>query len=205
MFVNFQEFQLLLSFLFHSKCCFCRSANMELVSASLQEEWMRAALEYARSALSAGEVPVGCVIVRHSGSTAEVVAAGHNEVNATLNATRHAELVALDRLAANFGGPEALPTVLAECILVVTVEPCLMCAAALRSLGSLHRLIFGCRNERFGGCGSVIETLRPCKPDVLVWEGVLKEEAVKLLQEFYNQENQNAPADKRLFKGDRSI
>ena len=86
----------------------------------------------------------------------QVIGTGRNEVNETKNATRHAELVAVDQVklwctnrCLHF------EDVLHECCLYVTVEPCIMCAAALRFLG-IPKVVFGCANERFGGCGSIL-------------------------------------------------
>jgi tRNA-specific adenosine deaminase 2 len=97
-----------------------------------------------------GEVPVGCVIV-HRGN---IIAHGRNATNASLNATRHAEIEAIDRIVGEHGAAGALE-LLRECVLYVTVEPCVMCAAALRIVG-LQSVVYGCGNERFGGCGSVL-------------------------------------------------
>uniref|UniRef100_A0A8B9Q5T5 CMP/dCMP-type deaminase domain-containing protein n=1 Tax=Apteryx owenii TaxID=8824 RepID=A0A8B9Q5T5_APTOW len=105
-----------------------------------------------REALEHGEVPVGCLLVCDN----EVLGKGRNEVNETKNATRHAEMVAIDRVLewcqqSNKVYEEVFP----KTVLYVTVEPCIMCAAALR-LMSILWLIYGCQNERFGGCGSVL-------------------------------------------------
>ena len=90
--------------------------------------------DVAVEALNAGEVPVGCVIV-HGG---EVIARGRNEVTETKNATRHAEFVAVDQALAWASGRdpsktrEELYAIFRDCDFYVTVEPCIMCAAALR-------------------------------------------------------------------------
>eukprot|EP00611_Tribonema_gayanum_P023921 TRINITY_DN5135_c0_g1_i2.p1 TRINITY_DN5135_c0_g1~~TRINITY_DN5135_c0_g1_i2.p1 ORF type:complete len:217 (-),score=26.78 TRINITY_DN5135_c0_g1_i2:2317-2871(-) len=125
------------------------------------QKHMAMALELAEAALQAGEVPVGCVIVQPGGEDAhtspdrgaaalsdEVVAVGHNETNMTCNATRHAELVAIDRALAEGRS-------VTGCELFVTCEPCIMCAAALSQMG-IGRVYFGCHNDRFGGCGSIV-------------------------------------------------
>lgn len=106
----------------------------------------------AREALQKGEVPVGCIMVYKN----QVVGTGRNEVNETKNATRHAELVAVDQV--KMWCKEqglSFEDVLRECCLYVTVEPCIMCSAALRYL-HIPRVVFGCPNERFGGCGSIL-------------------------------------------------
>lgn len=117
------------------------------------KKWMSRAFEMAREALQNGEVPVGCLLVHRE----QVVGRGRNEVNETKNATRHAEMVALDQLLdwcrrSNLDGAR----VCERTVLYVTVEPCIMCAAALR-LMHIPLVVYGCRNERFGGCGSVLD------------------------------------------------
>ncbi|CAM9161059.1 unnamed protein product, partial [Laminaria digitata] len=141
----------------------------------------------AEIALGEGEVPVGCVIVHTL--TGRVVSYGHNETNKTFNATRHAELVAIDNALLS----EADRSILRECQLFVTCEPCIMCAAALRDV-EIKGVVFGCSNDRFGGCGSVLSVhsasglpptsyTYPCQP------GLLAEEAVALFKNFYAREN----------------
>ena len=112
---------------------------------------MRLALAEGRRALGEREVPVGCVLV----SGGAVLAAGANRTNAEMNATRHAELVAADVVLRRLGRAEGAAA-LAGCELFVTVEPCIMCASALQQLG-VRRVVFGCRNDRFGGCGTVLD------------------------------------------------
>lgn len=114
--------------------------------------WMREALRLARAALEANEVPVGCIFVYED----QIIGRGGNEVNETKNATRHAELVAFDQVR-DWSVSRQLDwqEVLSKATLYVTVEPCIMCAAALRIVG-VRTVVFGCRNERFGGCGSVL-------------------------------------------------
>ncbi|GJJ07746.1 hypothetical protein Clacol_001951 [Clathrus columnatus] len=117
-------------------------------------QWMRIAIQMAEEALAAKEVPVGCVFVRNG----VAIAKGRNRTNELKNATRHAELEAIDQI---FADPELTPldrraaTMLSDTILYVTVEPCIMCASALRQVG-IKEVYYGCGNERFGGCGSVL-------------------------------------------------
>ena len=95
---------------------------------------------------------MGCIMVYKN----QVIGTGRNEVNETKNATRHAELVAVDRVkrwSENQG--LCFEDVVRNCSLFVTVEPCIMCASALRYL-NVSKVVFGCANERFGGCGSIL-------------------------------------------------
>ncbi len=161
--------------------------------------YMDEAMGLAREALAAGEVPIGCVLVdTRSGS---VVSRGRNATNATRNPLLHAELVAL--LAVPAGVP---PAALA---LHVTIEPCIMCAAALRRWG-VGRVYYGAANERFGGCGSVaaVHAGGPAGADAPVEcaavGGRHRREAVEMLRAFYLQQNDRAPAPRskraRVFK-----
>jgi len=116
-----------------------------------------------------------------------------------LQATRHAELEAIDALLASCQGDVAAAR-FPDCALYVTVEPCIMCAAAL-SLLRFKRVVFGCANERFGGCGSVLGVhaagATPCggadaQPLPLPAVGGLHAaEAVALLKAFYLRGNPN--------------
>mmetsp|Transcript_42919 Transcript_42919/g.134686 ORF Transcript_42919/g.134686 Transcript_42919/m.134686 type:complete len:156 (-) Transcript_42919:130-597(-) len=120
--------------------------------AERQVRWMREAVAEGERALALGEVPVGCVYVGDGG----VLARGHNLTNVGKDASRHAELVAADTVLLKAGGGEAVDyQALRGCELYVTCEPCIMCAAALGRLG-VARVVFGCHNPRFGGCGSVL-------------------------------------------------
>lgn len=161
------------------------------------ERWMACALKLAEEALQMGEVPIGCVLVHPNGE--ELLGpGGRNDVNRTKNATRHAELVALDAARQYWN-------LLPEACLYVTVEPCIMCAAALREVG-LREVVFGARNERFGGCGSVMSIADDTRMDLPLLgyrEGLLADEAVALLKDFYRQENKTCPLEKRKTKEDR--
>jgi len=193
--------------------------------------WMHAALDLANEALKAGEVPVGCVFVYNS----QIVGCGRNCVNATRNATRHAEMVAIDNLRKRFcdiavdNAEEKLPTsgawqenersagnfdhrndtalsrltasdIFHLSTLYVTCEPCIMCAAALRIL-HVPTVIYGCVNERFGGCGSVVsiatDKLPSLGPELICLRGPFAEQSIDLLKTFYKGENPNAPQPKR--------
>ncbi|XP_041964941.1 tRNA-specific adenosine deaminase 2 [Alosa alosa] len=157
------------------------------------QRWMEVAFDMASEALENGEVPVGCLMVYRN----EVIGKGRNEVNDTKNATRHAEMVAFDQVMEWCRSRDLdLKDVCAQTTLYVTVEPCIMCSAALR-LVNIPLIVYGCGNERFGGCGSVLNI---ASDDDLLTGSSLKcisgyraEEAVDVLKRFYKQENPNAP------------
>ena len=178
------------------------------------ERWMESAFDEAQQALECGEVPVGCVVV----CGREIIARGGNEVNKTLNATRHAEIVAIDQLVEySKENKETLTSVCSRSVLYVTVEPCIMCAHALRLVG-LCSVVYGCNNERFGGCGSVLdvhsrELKSSCSavthgaeflPTLHCSAGLMKERAVRALQRFYEGENPTAPQPKSKEKAQPS-
>lgn len=98
-------------------------------------------------------MPVGCIFV-HDGIN---IGQGSNEVNATKNATRHAEFIAIEqvRLYCKEHGLQERE-VFDSSVLFVTTEPCVMCTTALRYTG-VRNVVFGCPNPRFGGCGSVLD------------------------------------------------
>jgi tRNA-specific adenosine deaminase 2 len=145
-----------------------------------------------------------------------VIAAGFNATNAEMDATRHAEFVAADQILLGSEGRYDLG-VFKECDLYVTCEPCLMCASALGHLG-IRSVIFGCHNDKFGGCGSILHLHQPLSSHHLgefeshraagggscypVTSGVLKDEAVALFRRFYARANTRAPETKRKRKED---
>lgn len=112
-----------------------------------------------------------------------------SEVGGNLTAsqgTRHAEFVALAEIMAKH--PQHI---LKETDLYVTVEPCIMCASALRQYG-IRAVYFGCLNDRFGGCGGVMQIHSDAgvDPPYPVYGGLFREEAIMLLRRFYVQENE---------------
>lgn len=157
-------------------------------------------MEYAQEARSNGEVPVGCIFVYKK----QELATGANRVNETKNATGHAEMVAIEKVL-RWCAEQKLDhkEVFREITLYVTVEPCIMCAGALRQMG-IPLVVYGCSNERFGGCGSVLDIaadpLPSLGPSYDVIKGVMAAEAVRLLKQFYKAENPNAPEDRRKIK-----
>jgi tRNA(adenine34) deaminase len=135
------------------------------------------ALAEARAAAEAGEVPVGAVVLRG----AEVVAVARNRMREVGDATAHAELLALREAARVVGDAR-----LGECTLVVTLEPCAMCAGAM-VLARVGRLLFGAWDPKAGMCGSVGDVVRHPRlnhrPEVR--GGVMEAEAAALLQGFF--------------------
>ncbi|MDQ0991776.1 tRNA adenosine(34) deaminase TadA [Streptomyces sp. V3I7] len=140
---------------------------------------MRLALDEARRAVPGGDVPVGAVVLSPDGTT--VLATGHNEREATGDPTAHAEVLALRRAAAALG-EWRLP----GCTLVVTLEPCVMCAGALVQ-SRVDRVVYGARDEKAGAAGSLWDLVRDRRlnhrPEVI--EGVLADDCARLLTDFF--------------------
>ena len=142
-------------------------------------EFMREAIAEATASASAGEVPIGAVIV-HNG---EIIARGQNRVLRDLDPTGHAEIVAM-RTAA-----QALKNYrLTGCELYVTLEPCAMCAGAMIH-ARLTRLIYAADDPKAGAAGSVLEVLNHPRLNhqMAVESGMLGDEAGILLREFFRQ------------------
>lgn len=152
---------------------------------------MEQAFSYAREALANQEVPVGCIFVLNQ----EIVAVGRNEVNETKNATRHAEMICIDQVVAYCKERNLVfKEVFAKITVYVTVEPCIMCAAALYDLNVLG-VVFGCKNDRFGG-STVFDVAQVLHPATVLKGGYKAEEAMQLLKLFYQGQNPNAPSCK---------
>lgn len=158
---------------------------------SRKKLYMDLAFEHAHEALARQEVPVGCIFVYND----KVIARGRNTVNETRNATRHAEMNCIEQVL-EFCKTEQLnwKQVFAELSVFVTVEPCIMCAAALCDL-NIKDVTFGCRNDRFGG-ETVFDVKSTLKSTIEMVGGYRADEAMDLLKRFYQDTNPNAPPDK---------
>lgn len=139
---------------------------------------MRLALGEARLAQGTDDVPIGAVVLSPEG---EVIGRGHNVREAFGDPTGHAEVVAIRQAAAALGQWR-----LSGCTLVVTVEPCTMCAGAI-VLSRVDRLVFGAFDVKAGAVGSLWDVVRDRRlnhrPEVVA--GVLAEESTALLDEFF--------------------
>lgn len=141
---------------------------------------MHAALAEARAALATGDVPIGAVVV---GPDGVVLAWGRNVREADHDPTGHAEVVALREAARTLGEWR-----LEGCTLVVTLEPCTMCAGAA-VLSRVERVVFGAFDDKAGAVGSLWDVVRDRRlnhrPEVV--SGVLAAESRALLQEFFSE------------------
>ena len=145
------------------------------------EEAMAKAIELARAAASAsGDVPVGAIILNAAG---DVIATGANQRELSHNPVAHAEVIAIQKAASAIGDWR-----LDGCTLVVTLEPCAMCAGAIAQ-ARIPRLVFGAWDEKAGAVGSQWDLLRDPrqlhKPEVIA--GVMADECAALLGEFFQE------------------
>jgi tRNA(adenine34) deaminase len=143
-------------------------------------EMMRVALEQARKAVVSGDVPVGAVIFNASG---ELIATGHNERELHKDPTAHAEIVAIRRASERLGDWH-----LTDHILVVTLEPCAMCAGAIAQ-SRLQTVVFGAWDEKAGAAGSMWDLLRDPRSTFRteVRAGVLEQECAELIKGFIQE------------------
>ncbi|MGN8889244.1 nucleoside deaminase [Dysosmobacter sp. HCP28S3_G4] len=140
------------------------------------ETYMRRALELAREAAAAGEVPVGCVIVREG----RIVGEGRNRREEKQSAASHAEMEAIAQANAALGSWR-----LDGCTLYVTLEPCPMCTGAILN-ARVSRVFYGARDPAMGACGGVINLCMedfPNRPALV--GGILAEECQALLTAFF--------------------
>ena len=141
---------------------------------------MRVALEAARNALASGDIPVGAAIFNSSG---ELVATGHNERELLNDPTAHAEIVAIRRASERLEDWH-----LTDHTLVVTLEPCAMCAGAIAQ-SRLQTVVFGAWDEKAGAVGSVWDLLRDPRSTFRteVRAGVLAEQCGDLIKSFIQE------------------
>ncbi|MFJ2781322.1 nucleoside deaminase [Kitasatospora sp. NPDC087315] len=161
----------------------------------VRDRWaapMRLAIAEAALAPATGDVPVGALVL---GPDGEVIGRGHNEREAVGDPTAHAEVVAIRQAAENLrtaaratpGGRREGEWRLTGCTLVVTLEPCTMCAGAI-VLSRIDRVVYGALDEKAGAAGSLFDVMRDRRlnhrPEVI--RGVLAEECGAQLRGFFD-------------------
>jgi len=144
------------------------------------EDWMNVALEEARLAGKAGDVPVGAVIVVDTGGSSTLLGRGRNRREADKDPTAHAEIVALREAARTLGQWRI------EATLYVTQEPCPMCAGALVN-ARISRLVYGCQNPKAGAVSTLYEIVTDARLNhrMDVTSGVLATECAAELSQFF--------------------
>jgi len=140
---------------------------------------MQAALTLAKVAADKGDVPVGAIVVNDSG---QILGTGQNLREQSNDPTDHAEIVAIRNAAQKIGSWR-----LDDLTLVVTLEPCVMCAGAILQ-SRIKRLVFGAFDEKAGAVGSVVDVIRDPRAlsKVEVVSGVLEDQCAQVLKVFFN-------------------
>ncbi len=143
------------------------------------EFWMRKALKEAEKARLKGEVPIGCVIVRHG----VIVARGYNVRESKRDPAGHAELIAIRKAAKKLDAWRLL-----DCTLYVTLEPCTMCMGAI-ILARIPSVVFGCLDPKGGAVGSLYDFARDPRFNHAVdcLPGVLEQECSMVLKDFFRE------------------
>lgn len=140
------------------------------------EKYMQLAIKQAQKALKKGDVPVGAIIVYNN----KVIAKAYNKKQKSMIATKHAEIIAIEKAC------KKLETWhLDDCVIYVTMEPCLMCAGAIMQ-SRIKKVVYGVKNEKYG-CISTLgnnETIFQ-RNNITFLGGVMKENTEKLLKDFF--------------------
>ena len=147
---------------------------------STYAKWMGSALQRAREVAAAGDVPVGALVVDASGA---VIGVGANVRESRADPTGHAEIVAMREAAASRGAWR-----LDGCTLVVTLEPCVMCAGAAVQ-ARIPRIVLGAWDRKAGACGGLWDVVRDSRSPhrIEVVGGIRQEECAQLLRDFFAQ------------------
>lgn len=146
---------------------------------SNDEKYMREAIRQAKKAEAAGDVPIGCVIVRND----KIIARGYNKRNAGKTTLAHAELLAIGKASKKVGDWR-----LEDCTMYITLEPCQMCAGAIVQ-ARIPRVVVGAMNKKAGCAGSILNLfdVPAFNHQVEFEKGVLEEECSKLLSDFFKE------------------
>ena len=151
----------------------------DLTDTLADEGFMRLALEQAKLAALAGEVPIGAVLVKNG----VVISSGHNNPIGSCDPTAHAEIQAI-----RLGGKRVCNYRLVDCSLYVTLEPCSMCCGAIFQ-ARLKNVFYGTNDEKIGACGSVLNLFNfpSLNHQTKLHSGLLKDECAQVLKEFFKQ------------------
>ncbi|HEC77898.1 MAG TPA: tRNA adenosine(34) deaminase TadA [candidate division WOR-3 bacterium] len=143
------------------------------------EFFMKEALKEAERAFNEKEVPIGAVAVFKN----QIIGRGHNQTERLQDPTAHAEMIAITAAANSLNSWR-----LQEVDIYATIEPCIMCAGAL-VLARVRRIVFGARDEKFGGCGSIFNVVQEKRLNhrIEIVEGVLQRQAAALIREFFQK------------------
>ncbi len=147
---------------------------------------MKIAMDLAQEAATAGEVPVGAIVVKDG----QIIGRGSNAPIGLHDPSAHAEIQALRDAAKNVGNYR-----LVDCTLYVTLEPCAMCAGAIQH-ARISRLVYGASDAKTGACGSVVNLMAETKLNhqTEVTSGIMAEETASLLSSFFKERRLNKKA-----------
>ena len=144
--------------------------------------FMRECIAQAQKATEAGDVPIGCVIVKDG----EIIAKAHNVREKNKKATGHAEIEAIEQASQKLGRWR-----LSDCTLYVTLEPCCMCAGAIIN-SRISRVVFALKDAKSGAFGSVVNlNFYPLGHRPKIQSGVLEEEAEQMMKKFFQELRNN--------------
>ena len=145
--------------------------------------YMYAALQEAQKAFDEDEVPIGAVVVHKN----RIIGRGYNQVEKLKDATAHAEMIAITSASNNLQNWR-----LNECVIYVTLEPCIMCTGALLA-SRINELFYAASDIKFGACGSIHNLAENSKTNhtIKVYSGVLAKESEELLKTFFNKKRLN--------------
>lgn len=139
---------------------------------------MEIALDIAKEGMKTGEVPVGAIIVKNN----EIISMAHNEVETSTNPIAHAEVLAIQRACEILGNWR-----LTDCTLYVTLEPCIMCMGAILN-SRISKLVYGAGDNKLGAVESQSDFIHnPLFRNIEIYPGILEEECVDLMQEFFRE------------------
>jgi tRNA(adenine34) deaminase len=145
-------------------------------------QWMRQAIAEAHKALAFDEVPIGAIVVHQP--SGQIIGRGYNRRQIDCDPTAHAEIFALREAGKNLNDWR-----LVDCALVVTLEPCPMCAGAIVN-ARVAKLIYGCDDPKAGAVRTLFQLCEDSRLNhrVDVVDGILSEECSRLLREFFQQQ-----------------
>ena len=146
------------------------------------EDWMLQAISLARTAMELGEVPIGCLVVHDS--TGQIIGRGYNRRETDHDPTAHAEVLAMRQAGRHLGHWR-----LVDCTLLVTLEPCPMCAGAIVN-ARVPRLVYGCPDPKAGAVHTLFQLCTDARLNhrVDVTAGILADNCAELLREFFRQQ-----------------
>jgi len=146
------------------------------------EVWMTQAIAEARLAEAEGDVPIGCVIVHRP--TGQIIGRGRNRRVIDSDPTAHAEVIAMRQAGQSLGSWRLI-----DCVLVVTLEPCPMCAGAIVN-ARIPELIYGCTDPKAGAVHTLFQLCQDPRLNhrVAVQSGMLAEECSELLRDFFRKQ-----------------